>query len=216
MQTNSWVVATFDYDCHHVYFMYDYKSDCTISCRGEWGKQFVFVSSSSINDLCLQMRRSTESQTDNYTMSLLGVQASRCQCVSGAQHSSSASLMGGIKLLVDLYWLTWLMVSLFTGLICMVLRWVFSGSSVNHVFSEKETKSYRDKEEGQLMLHGHPLQCQCLFFKCTQNIGRTLYILKEILIWINFIERNSDMIKICSKMSFFEWRISVSFPENDL
>lgn len=75
------------------------------------------------------------SQSDTYTMSLLGVKASRCQRGSGAQHSSSASLMGGIKLLVDLHWLTWLMERVFTGLICMVLRWVFSGSSVNHVFS---------------------------------------------------------------------------------
>lgn len=74
------------------------------------------------------------SQSDTYTMSLLGVKASRCQRGSGAQHSSSASLMGGIKLLVDLHWLTWLMERVFTGLICMVLRWVFSGSSVNHVF----------------------------------------------------------------------------------
>lgn len=88
------------------------------------------------------------SQSDTYTVSLLGVQAFRCQRGSGAQHSSSASLMGGIKLLVDLYWLTWLTARVFTGLICMVLRWVFSGSSVNHVFSEKEPKSYRDKEEG--------------------------------------------------------------------
>lgn len=43
-----------------------------------------------------------------------------------AQHWSSASLMGGMELLEDLHGLTWV----------TVLRWAFSGSSVNHVFSE--------------------------------------------------------------------------------
>lgn len=44
---------------------------------------------------------------------------------SPAQHWSSASLMGGMELLEDLHGLTWV----------TVLRWAFSGSSVNHVFS---------------------------------------------------------------------------------
>ena len=103
--------------------------------------------------------------------------------------------MGGIKLLVDLYRLTWMMVRVFTGLICMVIRWVFSGSSVNHVFSEKKPKSYRDKEEGHQTVNATwtsvQLQSECYqlvfgflcvcVFKFEQNI-RSLYILKEILV----------------------------------
>lgn len=37
--------------------------------------------------------------------------------VSGSQHSSSTSLIGGIKLLVDLYWLIWLAMWVLMGLI---------------------------------------------------------------------------------------------------
>lgn len=44
---------------------------------------------------------------------------------SSAQHSSSASLMGGMELLEDLHGLTWV----------TILRFVFSGSSVNHLLS---------------------------------------------------------------------------------
>lgn len=35
----------------------------------------------------------------------------------GLQHSSSTSLIGGIRLLVDLYWLTWLAMWVLMGLI---------------------------------------------------------------------------------------------------
>lgn len=98
--------------------------------------------------ICVCRWEDVPSPTPN-TLRILGVQELRYRCRSGAQHSSSASLMGGIKLLEDLYWLTWLTARVFTGLICMVLRWVFSGSSVNHVFSEKKPKSHRDKEEGR-------------------------------------------------------------------
>lgn len=54
---------------------------------------------------------------------------------SSAQHSSSASLMGGMELLEDLHGLTW----------AAVLGLVFSGSSVNHLFSggEKTTDTSR-------------------------------------------------------------------------
>lgn len=52
---------------------------------------------------------------------------------SPAQHWSSASLMGGMELLEDLHGLTWV----------TVLRWAFSGSSVNHVFSGGSTEAKR-------------------------------------------------------------------------
>lgn len=55
---------------------------------------------------------------------------------SPAQHWSSASLMGGMELLEDLHGLTWV----------TVLRWAFSGSSVNHVFSGGKNRYCPDLE----------------------------------------------------------------------
>lgn len=56
---------------------------------------------------------------------------------SSAQHSSSASLMGGMELLEDLHGLTW----------AAVLGLVFSGSSVNHLFSGgKKPQTQADDE----------------------------------------------------------------------
>lgn len=49
------------------------------------------------------------------------------------QHSSSASLIGGIRMLLDFDWLLWLRL-VFEVLIEVVLMGGFSGSSVNHVF----------------------------------------------------------------------------------
>lgn len=54
--------------------------------------------------------------------------------------------MGGIKLLVDLYWLTWLRARVFAGLICVLLRWGLSCSSVNHVFSDRDKKRRRRRD----------------------------------------------------------------------
>lgn len=48
------------------------------------------------------------------------------------QHSS-ASLIGGMRMLLDLDWLLWLRL-VFEVLIAVVLMCGFSGSSVNHVF----------------------------------------------------------------------------------
>lgn len=53
----------------------------------------------------------------------------------------------------------------------MVLRWVFSGSSVNHVFSEKEPKSYRDKEEGQETVNA----TVSVVFSAHRTFGRTFF-----------------------------------------
>lgn len=64
--------------------------------------------------------------------------APRCDAAApplpGRQHSSSASRMGGMGLLADLYGLTWMMARVLTGLMGLVLRWVWLGSSVNRVF----------------------------------------------------------------------------------
>lgn len=50
------------------------------------------------------------------------------------QNSSSASLIGGMRMLLDLDWLPWLRLA-FEVLIGVVLTFRrFSGSSVNHVF----------------------------------------------------------------------------------
>lgn len=60
---------------------------------------------------------------------------------SSAQHSSSTSLMGGMELLEDLHGLAW----------ATVLRLVFSGSSVNHLFSgEKKQRHKKMMKEGFL------------------------------------------------------------------
>lgn len=76
----------------------------------------------------------------------------------------------------------------------MVLRWVFSGSSVNHVFSEKEPKSYRDKEEGQETVNA----TVSVVFSAHRTFGTTIFFQKKQS--FGFVERNSDMIKICSRM----------------
>lgn len=56
----------------------------------------------------------------------------------------------------------------------MVLRWVFSGSSVNHVFSEKEPKSYRDKEEGHETVNATWTSITMSVFVCVSSAHRTL------------------------------------------
>lgn len=94
----------------------------------------------SLDDSCWQRRRRRRPESDAAPWERPESESSAVGCRSWAQHSSSASLMGGIKLLVDLYWLTWLRARVFAGLICVLLRWGLSCSSVNHVFSDKETK----------------------------------------------------------------------------
>lgn len=54
-------------------------------------------------------------------------------CKAICQHSSSASLIGGMRMLLDFDWLMWLRL-VFEVLIWEVLFCGFSGSSVNHVF----------------------------------------------------------------------------------
>lgn len=49
------------------------------------------------------------------------------------QHSSSASLIDGMRMVLDLDWLMWLRLE-FEVLIWVVLLCRVSGSSVNHVF----------------------------------------------------------------------------------
>lgn len=56
----------------------------------------------------------------------------------------------------------------------MVLRWVFSGSSVNHVFSEKKPKSHRDKEEGREIVNATWTSITLSVLACVLSAHRIL------------------------------------------
>lgn len=176
--------------------MYDNK----LFAKGGWGKQLAFLYF-NVNRLFMGEKIYWSWHHHDKSFGSPSGQVS--------QHSSSASLMGWIKLLVDLYWLTWLTVRVFIGLICMVLRWVFSGSSVNHVFSEKEPKSYRDKEEGYQTINATRLSNVTF---SVIKLGRVFFRLhcrfEEDIVWTDGVKRNSDMMK---ERSIFSWQVSIKW-----
>lgn len=145
VQTNIWAAALFDCDCLRVCVSqaalhlgrWSFGERRWTTKRRQWVRHLFWC------PLMIRVGRGDDDdgpESDAAPWERPESGSSAVGCRSWAQHSSSASLMGGIKLLVDLYWLTWLRARAFAGLTCVLLRCGLSCSSVNHVFSDKETK----------------------------------------------------------------------------